>query len=63
MKNAYDWFSQLTPQDASCARGYINQEKFDNLYSTLREALMYAFTWEDTVQGRNYWKRIADNLK
>lgn len=62
MKNAYDWFSQLTPQDASCARGCIDPQRFDNLYESLKDALSKAFVWENTAQGRHYWKRIAEKL-
>ena len=62
MKNAYDWFSQLTPQDASCARSYIDPQRFDSLYESLKDALSKAFVWENTPQGRNYWKKIAEKL-
>ena len=62
MKNAYDWFSLLTPQDAMCARSYIDPQRFDNLYESLKDALSKAFVWENTPQGWNYWKKIAEKL-
>jgi len=61
MKKASEWFDMLEPHVASRAKIYITaHEKQNKEYLSLQEALRYAFSWSETLEGWSFWNRIAN---
>ena len=62
MRTAEEWFETLPTHIGSRAKSNINPLCLKREYKGLHEALMYAFSWSESLEGWAYWARIADGL-
>ena len=63
MRIAEQWFETLPPHIGSRAKSNINPIRAAKQYKDLQQALMYAFSWSESLEGWAYWNRIASNLE
>lgn len=60
MKSAAEWFDEcLEAPIASRAKSYLKNTTKDKFYESLYKALMYGFSWEDTLEGWHYWNKVT----
>lgn len=58
-KTIKQWLSELPEPYREQALKYSALEKTENLMlPSMTEALRYAFTWGQTVQGTEYWAEL-----
>ena len=62
MRTAEEWFETLPPHIGSRAKSNINPIRAKKEYKDLQQALMYAFSWSESLEGWAYWARIADGV-
>lgn len=55
-KTIKEWLSELPEPYKTKALKYAALEKTeDKTVNTMHEAIMEAFTWGQTIQGKHYW--------
>lgn len=60
-KTAIEWFSDLpSPIKELAIENSSNIAKENGLYTSLCEALVRYFVWEDTKQGHDFWGLVYD---
>lgn len=62
MKTIKEWFETIP--DSKIRQKALNNlgKSFDpSEKESLREAFYYAFAWEFSPEGHDYWQKIADN--
>ena len=63
-KTILEWLQQAKADGYEWADAAIeNCKNGKKDAQTLRAAIMYAFTWDETPQGAEYWHKIYKSLK
>ena len=62
MKTFIDFFQELSPEIAAQAIENTPDNILNKTEESLKSALLGAFVWQKTPQGRDYWREIYDSL-
>lgn len=63
IKTVKEYLENCPEPWAAEAFGYTNKETSADLASCLSEALVFAFTWNESDKGFEYWSAIYKDLR